>query len=105
MNLDFSGTYLSKYEDAYYIQDAFFRLDVMLQKSFYDKKLLARIYVNDLFNTMNSGAIRPFDNFRTVRKQNWRSQYIRFWVRYAFNGKNKINKRKNQSKNDARRRL
>jgi len=105
MNLDFSGTYLSKYEDAFYIQDAFFRIDLMLQKSFFDKKLMARIYINDLLNTMNSGAIRPFDDFRTVRKQNWRSQYIRFWVSYAFNGTNKINKRKNQSKNDARRRL
>ncbi len=105
MNLDFSGSYLSKYEDAYYIQDAFIQLDLMLQKSFFNKKILARIYLNDVFKTMNSGAVRPFDNFRTVRKEKWRSQYLRFWVSYAFNGKNKINKRKNQSKNDARRRL
>ncbi|MFK7979130.1 MAG: TonB-dependent receptor [Saprospiraceae bacterium] len=105
MNLDFSGTYLSKYEDAYYIQDAFYRLDLMLQKSFFDKKVMARIYVNDIFNTMKGGNIRPFENFQTVRKEKWRSQYIRLWVSYAFNGTNKINKRKNQSKNDARRRL
>ena len=105
MNLDFSGTYLSKYEDAYYIQDAFYGFDLMLQKSFFDKKLLARIYINDVLNTMNAGNVRPFDNFRTVRKEKWRSQYLRLWVSYAFNGTNKINKRKNQSKNDARRRV
>jgi len=104
-NLDFSGTYLSKYEDAFYIQDPFFRLDLMLQKTFFDKKLMARIYIGDLFNTMNGGSVRPFDNFRTVRKEEWRSQSIRLWVRYAFDGQHKINKQKTQSKNDARRRL
>lgn len=104
-SLDVMARYTSPTADAYYVTGDLYRLNLMLQKSFLNKQLLCRIYVNDVFNTLQYFSERPFENFKTSREETWRSQSLRFWVTYRFNGKNKVNKRKNNSKNDARRRL
>ena len=104
-SIDLTGSFISPYEDAYYISYERYRANLMLQKLFFNKKLSCRIYINDLFNTLKYGAERPFDTFKAVRRQRWRSRQLRLWISYRFDGKNKVNKRQNKSKNDARRRL
>jgi len=104
-SIDLSGNYRSPYADAYYIAYEYFSVNLMFQKFFFDKKLTCRIYINDVFNSLESNSERPFDSFRTIRTERWSSQQIQFWVSYNFNSKNKVNKRKNESKNDTRRRL
>lgn len=104
-SIDLIGRYISPSEDAYYIAYERYRADLMVQKTFFNKKLITRIYFNDFLNLLEYQAERPFENFRTFRQEKWRSRSLRLWVSYNFNGKNKVNKRKNKSKNDARRRL
>ena len=104
-NIDLIGSFISPYEDAYYIAYERYRINLMIQKLFFNKKLMCRIYVNDLFNTLEYGAERPFDAFKSIRIQRWRSRNLRLWVSYRFNNRNKVNKRTNKSKNDARGRL
>ncbi len=104
-SIDLIGRYISPSEDAYYIAYERFRVDLMFQKTFFNRKLITRIYLNDFLNLLEYGAERPFDNFRTFRQEKWRSRTFRVWVSYNFNGKNKVNQRKNKSKNEARRRL
>lgn len=104
-SIDLIGRYISPYEDAYYIAYDRYRADLMIQKIFFNKKLITRIYFNDFLNILEDRAERPFENFRTYREEKWRSRSLRIWVSYNFNGKNKVNKRKNKSKNDVRRRL
>ncbi|MEM6321672.1 MAG: outer membrane beta-barrel protein, partial [Bacteroidota bacterium] len=82
-----------------------FRVNLMVQKQFFDKKLSCRIYVNDLFNTLQYDAKRPFEEFTTFRNDQWRSRHLRLWVSYNFSSINKVKVRKNKSKNEARRRL
>ncbi|MEM1124434.1 MAG: outer membrane beta-barrel protein, partial [Bacteroidota bacterium] len=104
-SIDLTGRYISRTEDAFYIAYERYKADLMIQKTFFDKKWIARIYVNDLFNTLRYEAERPFENFRTFRSDHWRSRSIRFWISYNFSSKNKVDRRKNRSKNEARRRL
>lgn len=104
-SIDLIARYVSPYEDAYYIEYEQFRINVMLQKTFLNKKLNARIYINDLFNTLVFNSERPFDNFKSTRRQTYRSQSLTMRVTYNFNGKNKVNKRKNRLDNEARGRL
>ncbi len=103
--LDLIGSYISPSEDAYYIAYERFRVNLMLQKTFINKRLKARVYLNDVFNTLENNSERPFKTFKSTRSEKWRSQQLRLWISYNFNGKTKINKRQNKSKNDARRRL
>ena len=104
-SIDLSGRYRSAYADAYYISYEFYRVNLMVQKTFFNKKLTCRIYFNDVFNTAIGNSERPFENFRTIRSEKWLSQQIQLWASYNFSSKNKVNKRKNESKNEARGRL
>ncbi|MFK7770831.1 MAG: TonB-dependent receptor [Saprospiraceae bacterium] len=104
-NLDFSLYYRSPFEDAFYIESEVYRANVMLQKNFFDKKLTCRIYFNDIFNTLIYNNERPFTTFKSTNSFNPQTQTLRLWLTYNFSNKSKVNKRKNSSKNDARRRL
>ncbi len=104
-SIDLLARYISQDKDAYFIVDGRYALHLMLQKTFLKKQLNCRIYVNDLFNTLDFRSERPFDNFKATRHQKWRSRNLRLRITYNFNGKNKVNKRKNKSNNEAHRRL
>ena len=103
--LDLSGYYRSHYEDAFYIEFPVYYVNLMLEKSFFDKKLTSRIYVSDIFNSTIYQNERPFENFKSTSSLKPQTQYITLWLSYNFANKNKVSKRKNKSKNDARRRL
>ena len=104
-SIDLIAAYNSPYEDAYYIEFENYYLNLMFQKQFFKNKITCRIYVKDPFNWLLFRSERPFETFRSEREDKWRSRQLRFWVSYNFNGKHQVNKRKNKSKNDARRRL
>ncbi len=104
-SLDLTARYQGKYADAYYISFPYYSVNLMFQKLFFDKKLTFRFYANDVFNLMDTNSERPFENFRMIRSEKWLSQQFRVWFSYNFNSKNKVNKRKNQSKNEVRQRL
>lgn len=104
-SFDLSGGYFSPTADAFYIAYERYHVNIMLQKTFFKKQFITRIYVNDLFNTLNYRIERPFETFTTTRDEKWRTRQLRFWLIYRFQNKNKVNKRANQSKNEARRRL
>ena len=104
-NLDLSFRYNSAYEDAFFISKEYYRVNAMLQKTFFDKKITCRIYLNDVFNTLLYKNERPFTTFRSTNTFDPQTQTLRLWVTYNFSNKNKVNKRKNNSRNDARRRL
>lgn len=104
-SIDLNIRYQTKTEDAFYIQDEFYYTNIILKKSFWNKKLNCRIYLNDIFNTFRTGNTRPFDEIITTRTRKPRSQSISFWLSYNFSTKTKWNKRKNNTKNDLRNRL
>ncbi len=104
-SIDLTARYQGKYADAYYISFPYYSVNLMFQKLFFHKKLTFRFYANDVFNLMDTYSERPFENFRMIRSEKWLSQQFRVWLSYNFNSKNKVNKRKNQSKNEVRRRL
>jgi len=102
---DLSGYYQSKYEDAFYIEFPIYYVNLMMEKSFFDKKLTSKIYVRDIFDTTIYKNERPFETFKSTSALKPQSQYITLWLSYNFASKNKVSKRKNKSQNDARRRL
>lgn len=104
-SIDLNGSYQSTYADAYYIFFPYYSVNLMFQKLFFAKKLTCRIYLNDVFNIQEDNSERPFENFKMIRSERWLSQQVQLWFSYNFNSKNKVNKRKNQSKNEVRRRL
>jgi len=104
-NFEVSGFYRSKHEDAYFIAFPIYDVDLMLQKTFFNKKLSARIYFSDIFNTLVYKNERPFLTFKSSFIRKPQTRVVRLWLSYNFSGKNKTTKRKNRSKNDATRRL
>lgn len=104
-SLELRGYYRSKHEDAYYIAAQIYDVNLMLQKTFFNKKLSARIYLSDIFNTLIYENERPFATFKSSNSHKPQTRNIRLWISYNFSGKNKATKRKNRSKNEATRRL
>ncbi|MFK7933844.1 MAG: outer membrane beta-barrel family protein [Saprospiraceae bacterium] len=104
-SFELNARYNSRYADAFYISEQNFTIDMILQKSFFDKRLNCKIYVNDVFNILEYANSRPFDTFESRRIIKPQTRTVRLWVTYNFSNKNKLNKRTNQSKNEARRRL
>lgn len=104
-SIDLSGRYLSDYADAYYLQDDFYYVSLIFKKSFLDKKLNIRIYIDDIFNTARSSNTRPFDDFVTTQYRKERTRSIKLWLTYTFATKYKTNNRKNKSENESRSRM
>lgn len=104
-NFELSGSYFSRYEDAFYVAFPRYRINLMLQKTFFDKKLSCRIYLNDIFNTLTYDNQRPFENFTNTQNYKPQSRRIRLWIMYNFSTKNKAARRKNKSDNEVRQRL
>lgn len=104
-SIELAARYQSARADAFYIAQDFYTVEMVLQKSFFAKRLNCKIYFNDIFNLLEYRNERPFDTFVSKRVILPQSQTVRLWITYNFANKNKINKRMNQSKNEARRRL
>jgi len=104
-SIDLNARYLSPTADAFYEQDKFYYVNIILKKSFFNKKLSCRIYLNDIFNTRRSGNTRPFDEIVTTLSQKPRSRSITFWVTYNFANKGKANNRKTQESQGTRSRI
>ena len=105
INIDLSGYYRSPYEDAFYIENDRYMINLMVQKSFWNKKLICRVYFDDVFDTWLYKNERPLDGLLTTRTVKEQRHTLRLWVSYNFSNQSMLNKRSNQSKNDARRRL
>ncbi|MEL6925887.1 MAG: outer membrane beta-barrel protein, partial [Bacteroidota bacterium] len=104
-SIDLSGVYLSKQEDAFYILSERYRVNIMLQKTFWNKKLSCRLYVTDLLDTFEFNTRRPFDTFETTLRLKFQTRTLRHWMSYNFSNQSKVNKRSNSSDGGVRRRL
>lgn len=104
LDVDLVGYYISPREDAYYIADQRYSFDVVIKKSFFDKKLNCRLYFDDVFNTLVYQNVREFDTFRTTASEKPLTRSVSFWLTYNLSN-NKANERRNKSKNDAKDRL
>lgn len=104
-NFEISGRYRSKLEDAFYISFPVYRINLMVQKTFFNKKLLCRVSFNDIFNTAIYDNERPFETFTSFRSFKPQSRTVVFRLVYNFANQAKFGKRKNKSKNEAARRL
>ncbi len=105
LSVDVSGYYYSPFEDAFYIAGKRFAVNLFLQHSFWQDKLMVRLYFNDVFNVLVYEADRPFTEFRTTESTKPRTQFIRFQLNYQFSNRSEVNTRRNESRNEARRRL
>lgn len=104
-NFELSGFYVSTYEKAIYKLLGYYSVDLMLQKSFFNKKLMSRIYITDVFNMLDFKNIRYFDGFETSHATKPKTRTIRLWLSYRFSKNGKVKNKRNVSKNDTRKRL
>lgn len=103
--LDIGGYYVSPRADAFYVAEERYTINLMLQNSFFNKRLLCRIYLRDVFNTLVYANVREFDNFKTTSDRKPQTRTLNFWMSYTFKSKHKVNTRKVKSQNDASRRI
>lgn len=104
-SVDVSAVYTSPRADAFFVSSEVYSADIMFKKSFLDKKLNCRIYLDDIFNTQRYKNIREFDDFYTTADAKPLSRTITFWLTYNISNKNKVSGKKAKSMNDARGRL
>ncbi len=97
--------YMSPTADAFYLQDEFYYVNLMLRKNFFDSKLQCSLYFDDVFNTILWSNTRPFDDIVTSSKENPLTQSVRLSLIFNFDNNRAMSKRKNKSENDVRRRL
>lgn len=105
LSVDISGYYYSPFEDAFYIAGERFAFNLFAQHTFLQDKLTVRLYFNDVFNILVYESERPFADFKTTESTKPRTQFIRLQVNYQFSNRSELNKRRNESRNEARRRL
>ncbi len=103
--LDIGGYYISPRADAFYVAAERYTINFMLQNTFFDKRLMCRIYISDIFNTLVYANVREFDTFKTTSDRKPQTRTINFWMSYTFNSKNKVSTRKVKSQNEASRRI
>jgi len=100
--IDLSCRYRSPKTDAFYQADEIYYVDFTFKKSFFNKKLNFRIYVNDIFNTRRHKNNREFDFYNTQLDNKAKSRFISLWFAYNI-ANNKVNKK--TYKNDTNNRL
>ncbi len=69
----------------------------MVQKTFLDKKLKVRFYVDDIFNTVRDKNRGNYDDFTFNFYQKRNTQSFIVYAVYTIDSKNKIRKKKNKS--------
>lgn len=100
-----SGNYMSPFISANYINAANYSVNMMVTSSLFNNKLQARLYLDDIFNTVrikNKAAFIDSD-FKFYQKRNTRSITLR--MLYQFEAKNKIRNDRNNSQNNIKGRL
>ncbi|MEO1257337.1 MAG: outer membrane beta-barrel protein [Bacteroidota bacterium] len=100
-SIDFAGRYISPKKDAFYEAAARYEANIIFKKSFLHKKLNARIYIHDIFNTRRFINRRPFADFETRNDRNPRSTGVTFYLAYHFSNNHKTSDKTNRSGNDA----
>lgn len=105
LDLDVRGRYNSPRTDAFYEEEEKYKVDLVLKKSFLDKKLNARISLNDVFNSLQFNNVREFDNYVTREFRKPRTRTIGIWLTYNFTNNIKASKKRNKSKNGFRNRF
>ncbi len=104
-SLDLTGFYISPKNDAYYEAEERYEVNIILKKSFLEKRLNCRIYLNDIFRTRRAANQRVFDEFQTNYSSQSLSQSIRFWLTYNLSKSKNVSKKKTKSANDAKNRF
>lgn len=104
-SFDISSNFVSRSEGLYYAQLPFSRVHLTFQKNFFDKKLNVRLYFDDIFDKLIYREEQLTDTFASNFTYKAQKRAVRLFVSYNFSNKNEVNKRKNDSKNDAKNRL
>lgn len=105
MSIDLSGRYTSPKADAFYEAAEIYTANILLKKSFLEKKLNLRLYFDDIFNSLQYKNVRQFNTFSTTADDKPRSRKIMFWLTYDISNNKKVLAKKNKSKNTSRNRL
>ncbi len=82
-----------------------FRSDCMIEKSFFEKMLRLRFYVDDIFNTVRDKNRGFYDEFVYDFYQKRNTQTFTLWALFTIDTNSKIRKSKNKSSNDNKNRL
>ncbi len=83
----------------------YFSSNFMIQKSFLQKKLKVRIYVDDIFNTVRDKNIGFYNDFVFNFYQKRNTQSFTLYAIYTIDTNSKTRKKKNKSSNDNKNRL
>ncbi|WP_198520078.1 TonB-dependent receptor domain-containing protein [Lacinutrix sp. Bg11-31] len=105
LDLDIIGRYNSAKTDAFYEAAEKYSVNLVVKKSFLDKKLNARLYINDVFNSLQYINVRQFDNYVTRDFTKPRTRTVGLWLTYNFTNNVKASKKRNKSKNDVKNRF
>jgi len=88
--LEFSGYYLSPFVQGYYRTAAIATANVGLKHSFYDKRLLVKLSMNDVFNSYRVKNTALFADQRLYLEQTFNTRFVSLGLTYKISKGAKI---------------
>lgn len=104
-SINLSAYYSSPYVYGYVEVEDYFSSDFVLQKSFLNKKLKVRFYIDDIFNTKRDKNKGIYDDYTFNFYQKRKTQSFTLYAVYTINSNSKARKKKNKSSNTEKNRL
>ncbi len=104
-SVNLSAYYSSPYVYGYIEIENYFSSNFMLQKSFFNKKLKVRFYIDDIFNSRRDKNKGIYDDFTFDFYQKRKTQTFTLYAVYTINSNSKARKKKNKSSNTEKNRL
>lgn len=105
LELDVRASFNTAVTDAFYEEMGNHSFNLILKKSFLNKSLNARIYINDIFNSLQYNNIREFDNYVSRVSTKPQTRSIGVWLTYKFTNNIQQSNRQNKANNDIENRL
>ncbi len=106
VKLNLSGSYASRHTQGNIIIDGFFRMDAGVQKSFWKDRFVARMVLNDLFNSERIYSRIAYANYKISSMEKQQTQSVVLQLTYNFKmGKAFSVKKMDSSNADERSRL
>ncbi len=104
-SINLSAYYSSPYVYGYLEIEDYFSSNFILQKSFLDKKLKVRFYIDDIFNSKRDKNKGIYDDFTFDFYQKRKTQTFTLYALFTINSNPKARKKKNKSSNTEKNRL
>lgn len=105
ISIDLLSIYFSDFQ-YHLVEDlGSYRMDISVQKKFWDEKGLIKLSVFDVFNSMNASNTSYYEDLKFDFFQKKLTQSIAFYISYKIGNNKKINDKSVRSDNESRRRL